>query len=230
MEAKNFNLSEPGVLEAFCDDDAMRVWQRLRNSSEPMPATAVASGVRIDIGLAYRALDLLEGAQMVRKLTARGSRRAISDEVTLLTLIVLIPDDWRQDQPSVKLASAFMRRDQELLERAKRFLNSTRNEWFYAQVTSLVATKEEFEELQRRVEDVSRSVMQLAERTHPPENQTEVAARHAVQLRNAPLEGDTAPIAEISVGTRRGLELAQGDRTPLPNTLGAREVEIAKLF
>ncbi|MFO0002338.1 MAG: LuxR C-terminal-related transcriptional regulator, partial [bacterium] len=58
----------------------------------------------------------------------------------------------------------------------------------------------------------------------------EIPTRHVVQLRIAPLEGEMPPIAEIRVGTRRSFEIAQGDRTATPSTLGAREVEIARLL
>lgn len=230
MEQKTLILSDPGVLEALCNDDAMRAWHRLRMTARPMTAPEIAQEIRLDILATHAALDLLEAAALVRKLPARGSRRAISFEVTLPALAVLIPDDWRQDEPSIQMAAAFVRRDQELLARAKRMLQSTRDEWFFEQVTSLLATKEEFEELQRRMEEVSRYVMELAERGHDPERPSEVAARHVVHLMIAPLACELPPIAEIRVGTRRSFELKQSERTPSPKTLGTREVEIAKLL
>lgn len=230
MEQQTLNLSDPGVLEALCDDDAMRAWYRLRMSVHPLSASEVAEGVRLELGPTHAALDRLEAAALIRKLPARGSRRVISYEAMLPELRVLIPDDWRQDDRSVQLAAAFMRRDQALLDRAKRMLQSTRKEWFFEQVTPIFATKEEFEELQRRVNEVGRYVMELAGRTRGPEELVEIPTRHVVQLRIAPLEGEMPPIAEIRVGTRRSFEIAQGDRTATPSTLGAREVEIARLL
>ncbi|MFN9126899.1 MAG: LuxR C-terminal-related transcriptional regulator [bacterium] len=230
MEQQTLNLSDPGVLEALCDDDAMRAWYRLRMSVHPLSASEVAEGVRLELGPTHSALDRLEAAALIRKLPARGSRRVISYQAMIPELRVLIPDDWRQDDRSVQLAAAFMRRDQALLDRAKRMLQSTRKEWFFEQVTPIFATKEEFEELQRRVNEVGRYVMELAGRTRGPEELVEIPTRHVVQLRIAPLEGEMPPIAEIRVGTRRSFEIAQGDRTATPSTLGAREVEIARLL
>lgn len=230
MEQQTLNLSDPGVLEALCDDDAMRAWYWLRMSVHPLSASEVAEGVRLELGPTHAALDRLEAAALIRKLPARGSRRVISYEAMLPELRVLIPDDWRQDDRSVQLAAVFMRRHQALLDRAKRMPQGTRKEWFFEQVTPIFATKEEFEELQRRVNEVGRYVMELAGRTRGPEELVEIPTRHVVQLRIAPLEGEMPPIAEIRVGTRRSFEIAQADRTATPSTLGAREVEIARLL
>lgn len=230
MQQKTLNLSDPGVLAALCDDDAMRAWYRVRMSPDPLPASEVAEGIRLELGPTHAALDRLEAAGLVRKLPARGSRRVISYQAALAELLVEIPDDWRQDESSVQLAAAFMRRDQSLLDRAKRMLQSTRKEWFFEQVTPIFATVEEFKELQRRMNEVGRFVMELAGRTRTPEELVDIPTRHVVQLRIAPLEGEMPPIAEIRVGTRRSFEIAQGDRTAVPSTLGAREVEIARLL
>lgn len=230
MEQKTLNLSDAGVLDALCDDDAMRAWYQVRMSQRPLSAAEVADGSRLELGPTHAALDRLEAAGLIRKLLARGSRRIISYQSALATLRVLIPDDWRDDERSVKLAAAFMRRDQALLDRAKRVLQSTRAEWYFEQVTPILATREEFEELQRRMNEVAAYVMEVAGRAREPEQVTDYPMRHVVQLRIAPLEGEMPPIAEIRVGTRRSYELEQGCRTTISGALGAREVEIAKLL
>ena len=230
MQQKTLSISDPGVMDALCSDDAMRIWHRLRLSPEPMSAVALASEIRAEIGAAHLALDLLEAAGMVRKLPARGTRRVISYEVAVPALVVLIPDNWRQDELSTQLAAVFMRRHQDVIDRARRFVNIGKNEWFFEQVTDVVLTKDEYEELYRLMNQVRRYVVELNARVRTPEQAQEVSPAHVVQLRIAPLDGATPPIAEIRVVTRRGLELSQGDRALAPDNLGAREIEIARLL
>lgn len=230
MEQKTLSISDPAVMEALCHDDAMRVWHRLRLSSAPMTAAALSPDVRLELGAVHRALDLLEAAGIARKLPARGSRRAISYEATVPALVAMIPENWREDERSMQLAAVFMRRHQDMIDRARRFMKIGRNEWFFEQVTDIRFTKEEHEELHRRLEEVRRYVVELNARVRDPADKTEVSPPHVVQVRLAPLDGDTPPIAEIRVVTKRGLELAQRDRTPSPDTLSARELEIARLL
>jgi len=234
MEQKTLSISDPAVMEALCHDDAMRVWHRLRLSSAPMTAAALSPDVRLELGAVHRALDLLEAAGIARKLPARGSRRAISYEATVPALVAMIPENWREDERVTQLAAVFMRRHQDMIDRARRFMNIARNERFLEHVTEVRFTKEEYEELHRRLEEVRRYVVELNARVRDPKDEVERGAEpsppHVVQVRLAPLDGDTPPIAEIRVVTKRGLELAQRDRTPSPDTLSARELEIARLL
>lgn len=217
-------------MAAVSDDNAMRAWHRLRLSPTPMPAAALAADIRLELGPTHDALDLLVAASIARKLPARGRRRVISYEVTVPALVVLIPADWREDEESMRLAAVFMRRHQEMIDRARRFVKIGTNEWFFEQVTDITLTKEEHQELYRRLEEVRSYVVELNARVRDPEDKTEVSPPHVVQVRLAPLDGDAPPIAEIRVVTKRGLELSLRDRTPSPDNLGARELEIARLL
>ncbi len=234
MEQKTLNLSDPAVMEALCDDDAMRVWHRLRLAPSPIPAAALAADVRLELGAVHRALDLLEAAGIARKLPARGSRRVISYEATVPLLVAMIPENWREDERVAQLAAVFMRRHQDMIDRARRFMNIAKNERFLEHVTEIRFTKEEYEELHRRLEEVRRYVVELNARVRDPKDELERGAEpsppHVVQVRLAPLDGDMPPIAEIRVVTKRGLELSQRDRMPSPDTLSAREFEIARLL
>ncbi|MBI1302558.1 MAG: hypothetical protein GC172_02050 [Phycisphaera sp.] len=230
MEQKSLSISDPAVMAALSDDNAMRVWHRLRLAPAPVAAAILAAEVKLELSVVHRALDLLEAAAVARKLPARGSRRVISYEVTVPTLLVLIPVNWREDEQSMRLAAVFMRRHQEMIDRARRFMRVGTNEWFYEQVTDLTLTKEEHEELHRRMDEVRRYVAELNARVRTPEEAARASPPHVVQVRLAPLDGDLSPIAEIRVTTKRGLELLEGDRTPSPDTLSARELEIARLL
>jgi DNA-binding CsgD family transcriptional regulator len=230
MDKKTIELSDPGVLEALCSDDAMRAWHQIRMSTEPLAAASIADAIQLDLGATFAALDLLEGASLVRKLPARGSRRAITFEAAVPELLVLIPRDWTKDERTKALAAAFRRRDQDVLARTRSYGEIGDREWFFEQLSTLVATKQELDELYRRMEAVRRCVIEIAGRQRDPSQQEELHALHAVHLKIAPVDGVLPPIAEIRVGTRRGLELAKDERVPPPGTLGAREVEIAKLL
>ena len=73
MEQKMLNLFDAGVLDALCDDDAMRAWYQLSKSQSPLSAAEVADGIRLELGPTHAALDRLEAAGLIRKLLARGS-------------------------------------------------------------------------------------------------------------------------------------------------------------
>ena len=230
MEENHLNLSDPGVLEALCDDNAMHAWYLLRAAAEPLSASAVSSGLRLDSDLVHRALDLLEHARLVRKLPARGTRRAITYETTARELVVVIPNQHDGDTRCIELHDAIARRDREMVARTRRFRQSVKREWFFDQVSDFVPTREEVIELQRRVYEVSRYVLEIAGRVRSPAPGTDLGPRHVLQLRIAAIEGEMLPMPQIRMLTQRALAQHRTGRTAAPASLGAREREIALLL
>jgi DNA-binding CsgD family transcriptional regulator len=230
MAERTRRPSDPGVLEALCDDDAMRAWYRLRTALEPLPVSSVANDIGAAVDLAHRARDLLESAGFVRKLPARGRRRTITYEVAVPELVVQIPDESDGDPRCQQLHAAFSRRDREVIERTRRFRQSSKGEWFFDQVTDFAPTKEEILELQRRVYEVSRYVLEIAGKVRVPAEPAVLLPRHALRLRIAALEGCTAPLPQVRILTNRAARQQQRGRVAAPESVGAREREIAQLL
>jgi DNA-binding CsgD family transcriptional regulator/DNA-binding MarR family transcriptional regulator len=231
MDEAPFDLREPGVLEAICDDDAMRCWQRLRMRETPQAVAAVAKEVGIDLQRAHAAMDLLEAAKLVCKLPAGGKRRMVAYEVTTKAIFVVARTDDDKAKADFQALIALGRRREELiLTRAKSFEQRLSSEWFFNHVTELVATREEIHELQRRIYEASRFALELAERTRALEVPMEGESRHAVQLRVVPLTGATAPFPAIRMLTPQAIEDQNRNKSATPQTLGARERSVAKLL
>jgi DNA-binding CsgD family transcriptional regulator/DNA-binding MarR family transcriptional regulator len=231
MDEAAFDLREPGVLEAICDDSAMRCWQRLRVRETPLAAAVVAKEVGVELQEAHAALDLLESAKLVRKLPAAGKRRVVAYEVTTKAIFVVARTDDEEAKRSFQALIALGRRREELiLTRAKSFEQRVQNEWFFSHVTELVATPEEIKELQRRIYEASRFALELAERTRSLEAPVEGQPRHAVHLRVVPLVGAPAPFPAIRMLTPQAIEDQNRSKGPSPQTLGARERAVAKLL
>jgi DNA-binding CsgD family transcriptional regulator len=231
MDETPFDLREPGVLDALCDDTAMRCWQRLRIRESPLAAAEVAKEVGIELQQAHAALDLLELAKLVRKLPAGGKRRAARYEVTTGAIFVVARTDDDEARGRFHALAALARRREDLiLSRAKEFAKRLPGEWFFSHVTELVATREEIHELQRRIYEASRFALELSERTRTLEAPTDGEVRHAVQLRVVPLAGATAPFPAIRMLTPQAVEDQNRSKVPAPGTLGARERAVAKLL
>lgn len=229
MHEETINISDKNVFEALCSDDAMYVWYQLRAACEPVSAAAVAGTLRMRIEAAHAALDLLEAAALVRKLRARARRQTITYEVALEELVVLIPDDPEGARRCRELVDVFDRRQSALLDRTRRFGQSGNGEWFFDQVTDFVATPEEIKDLQRRVYELSRHVIELAGRVQPP-GAAASSPRHVLQLRVAAVDGEISPMPQIRMLTGRAVRQQQGTRVRSPVPLGPREREIAKLL
>ncbi len=231
MEERHFDLAAAGVLEAVCDDDAMRCWQRLRTRGAPLPATVLATEVGIRLPQAHAALDLLERGGFVRKLPVGGSRRAVAYEVTTEAIYVVARNDSEESKRAFHaLAELGRRREEATLSRAKPLEERVSGEWFFTHVTEFVASLDEIRELQRRIYEASRFALELADRTRELESPPKDGLRHAVQLRVVPLVGSPLPFPGLRLLTPQAVvDQSRGKGVP-PQTLGARERAVAKLL
>lgn len=221
---------KPGVMEALCDDDALRVWEQLRIRGEPTDAATVSSELGFAVVRVQRGLDLLEWAELVRKFPASRTRRAITYAVRAEKLVVVASNDAAGNSCLLKLWKVAERRDLDIVKSMKTLEQRSRGEWHFQQVTDFKASRAEIKILQRLFYELSAHLLELARRTDSPGAAQEERFHHAFQLRASGLHGPVARLPELHLLTEQAVTDQRRGRVAPPTSLGRRELEIARLL
>ena len=231
MQETCFNLAARGVLEALCNDTAMRCWQRMRVRDTPLPAVDIGQDLGISLRETDVALDLLQAAGLVRKLPAGRGRRIVTYEITT-DAIVAVSDVAGEESRKrfLDLADAQRRREELILSRAKAIEERVPGEWFFNHVSEFDLTRDEIKELQRRIYEVSRYLLELADRTRGRAKPPGHGSGLAVQLRVFPVCGASAAFPRIRLLTPQAVTEQNREKLPTPDVLAPRERAVAKLL
>lgn len=221
-------------LRAYESFEAMDAWGLLRGSKEPCSAMQVAERLGLSLQVAQAALDVAEAAELVQKLPAGKGRRSITYQSVTDELVVELADGSTDEGRTAIDAWMMMgARHQEAILHRMVPVNrrAPKGDRFMTYATELRASKEDSDELLRRVVAVNRFVDEILDRMQDPAYASDgVYGPHAYFMRIAPIRGEIREAPLIKIHSRGARELVRGGRHDAPRTLTRREREIAVLL
>jgi DNA-binding CsgD family transcriptional regulator/DNA-binding Lrp family transcriptional regulator len=230
MREPTVDLSRPRAFEALLNDDAMRCWSKLRMLGAPTPSAELAKACGMKFESVVESLDLLESGGLVRKLPAAGRRRTVAFEITVPALVVVLSDDPSGRRRFEQMIEKNVARADQILARRKPLAERGAGEWYFRQVSEVVGTREELDELRRRIYAASEYAHELEERALRMKDLPPEWKHHAIQLHADPVAPTATPLPNVYVMMEKAAVQQRVGRRESPAVLSARELEIARLL
>jgi DNA-binding CsgD family transcriptional regulator len=230
MQEPTIDISRPPVMEALLNDDAMRCWGKLRMLGAPTSSAELAKACGMTFETVVASIDLLEAGGLVRKLAATGRRRTVAYEIAVPALVAVLTNDEPGRRCFEQLAEKSVARAATILARRKPLSERGRGEWYFRQVSEVAGTREELDELRRRIYAASEYAHELEERALCLKDLPPDWKHHSIQLHADPVTPTATPLPNVYVMMEKAAVQQRAGRRKSPAVLSARELEIARLL
>ena len=227
MQSNPIDPTDPRVLAAIENEDALYAWAAIRAAGEPIGASAVAETAQIAPERIHGLLDCLEEAGLIVKLRATAERRGITYRSAVDALRFVVPEGPEGAQIYNRMQLVVQRFQESDLRRMQSPTDRAHGDHHIGGRWCLRTTEADFKELLTRMVSLAQFIRELEVRSEhlPPE--TELIRPHLLFLRVAPLVGKERPQPELHVVTGNFAEHMQRARRRAPESLTKRERAIA---
>jgi DNA-binding CsgD family transcriptional regulator/DNA-binding MarR family transcriptional regulator len=230
MPTSTFELSQPDLVDTIKDTEVMGMWECLRRARGSRSAAELAHLARRDLNVVHRALERLERVGLVRRLNARGRRRAVGYETTVDELSIVINSHDPHHVQQVHEIAEYINRElsDEIFSQRLPLGRGGPDSWHFHHCSPLSVRGEDLAELKRRIARVEEFVRLLGDR-HLGETGTEIpSCNHGMVIRVEPICTGVLPQPHVEFISRNSLDDRATTRGLKPAQLTHREQQVAR--
>jgi DNA-binding CsgD family transcriptional regulator/DNA-binding MarR family transcriptional regulator len=230
MPTSTFELSQPDLVDTIKDTEVMGMWECLRRARGSRSAAELAHLARRDLNVVHRALERLERVGLVRRLNARGRRRAVGYETTVDELSIVINSHDPHHVQQVHEIAEYINRElsDEIFSQRLPLGRGGPDAWHFHHCSPLSVRGEDLAELKRRIARVEEFVRLLGDR-HLGETGTEIPpCNHGMVIRVEPIRTGVLPQPHVEFISRNSLDDRAKTRGLKPAQLTQREQQVAR--
>lgn len=230
MPRKPIALLHPGLLDAIKNLEAMGLWECLRRAREPLDAAALASRTARSVARVHAALDLLARANLVVTRKARGRRRAVSYEVAMQEISIVVDATDAAHRKIVNDVATFINTEMaDVLFKARRTIGTTGHKtWNFHHCGPMALDEEDLTELKRRIARVEEFVRLLGDKHAADRSGASLRCNHGMAIRIEPLADHVLPQPHVEFVSARTVEERRSIRGVAHEALTARERQVAR--
>lgn len=206
-KTRTLDPRDPTVLRVLLDAGCMQTWECLRQVGGPVSLAVLAQTMERDVVEVGRELDDLVAVELVRKLRARGERRAPTFAVTSEAISMTIEPGTAESRKVVaRMAEDSDRRHAQLTANRKPLEMADDADTYFGEVHAVALDADDLRELRRRLGHLAEFLELHARRARRTPDGAVERCNYMVSLQAAPLLRPVLPspiVGVNAVGTGR---------------------------